>query len=450
MTNNIHKDLNKSQEEPFTSGTPYAWYSVFVLLALYTFSFIDRTIIALMIGPIRESLQISDTEVSLLHGLAFALFYTLFGIPIAKLSDSRSRHKIIAIGAIIWSGMTALCGLAQNFWQLFLMRLSVGIGEATISPASYSMIADYFDPPKLTRAMSLYSAGVFIGSGLAYIVGGAIIDFMPPVTLPYFGTLEPWQSTFFYIGLPGFLLVLWFRTVKEPPRRQVHGDIGQPEDVSFNATMTFIRKHLSLYGYHFSGFAILAMVWTATAAWIPTMFIRKYGWEISEIGFYYGLINIVFGLAGIWAGGMFANWLRDRGNTDADMRTGLVTALGILPFGIMAPLVDDPWISLALLCPLMFFISFPWGAAPAALQIVTPNRMRAQVSALFLFSLNLLGIATGPLLVALFTDKLFGYDEALPYSISLTVAIASPIAYILISKGCTAFRLRQEELSAAS
>lgn len=436
-----------STDETFKPGTPYAWYSVVVLLVLYTFSFIDRTIIALMIGPIRESLQISDTQVSLLHGLAFALFYTLFGIPIAKLSDSRSRQRIITFGALIWSGVTAMCGLAGSFWHLFMMRMGVGVGEAALSPAAYSMIADYFDPPKLTRAMSLYSSGVFIGSGLAYIVGGAVIDFMPPLTLPYFGAFEPWQSTFIYIGLPGLLLVLWFQTVKEPPRRQTHGKIGNSADVSLNATLRFIREHASVYGYHFSGFAILAMIWAATAAWIPTMFVRKFGWAISEIGLYYGLINIVFGIAGIWAGSLCANWLRERGYMDADVRTGLVTAAGILPFGILAPLASNPWVALALLCPLMFFISFPWGAAPAALQMVTPNRMRAQVSAVFLFSINLLGIGTGPTLVALFTDGIFKSDDAVDYSLAITVGLSAPLAYILLHLACKAYRHRFERLA---
>ncbi len=433
-----------SGSQPYPS-TPYAWYVVGVLLVLYTFSFIDRTIISLMVGPIRASFDISDTQLSLLHGFAFALFYTMFGIPVARLADNRSRKVIITVGTLIWAGMTTICGLTQSYIQLFLARMGVGVGEASLSPAAYSLIADYFEPRKLPQALSVYSMGVFLGSGLAYVLGGAVIAYFPPLVLPYFGAIEAWQSTFIYVGLPALVVLVLFQTVREPVRRGRIGPAagsqegtaagGQDEageKVSLRQALAFVSGRRRVYGFHFLGFSLLAMVWTGTAAWMPTLFIRLFDWSRSDAGFYLGAATLVFSPLGILAGGWCAGWLADRGHRDGAVRTGLIAAVGMLPFGIMAPLAGDPWVAFALYCPFLFFVSFPWGAAVAALHFITPNRLRAQVAALFLFCINLMGIGIGPSLVAVITDYGFGYDGAVGLSLSISVALATPLGALIL------------------
>ena len=195
-----------AEAAPTANTTNYGWYTVGVLTVAYVFSFIDRSILTLLVGPIRVDLGISDTQVSLLHGLAFAIFYTLLGIPIASLADRRNRRNIIAVGVTFWSIATAACGLTRNFWQLFLARIGVGVGEAALSPAAYSMIADSFPPEKLGRALSVYTLGAIAGIGFALIIGGAVIGTVmtaTDATLPLVGTVRPWQVVFFIVGLPG-------------------------------------------------------------------------------------------------------------------------------------------------------------------------------------------------------------------------------------------------------
>ncbi|MBL8631225.1 MAG: MFS transporter, partial [Rhodospirillaceae bacterium] len=199
----------------------YAWYVVGVLVLAYTVSYIDRTILTLMVKPIRETLQISDVQISLLHGLAFAIFYTVLGVPIGWLADRVNRTKVIAVGIFVWSLMTAACGLSRSFWQMFMARVGVGVGEAALSPAAYSLLNDYFKADRRTLAISIYATGVYIGSGLALIVGGGVIAVTPSLELPFVGHMEPWQVVFLAVGLPGLVVAVLMKTVKEPLRRGV-------------------------------------------------------------------------------------------------------------------------------------------------------------------------------------------------------------------------------------
>ena len=198
-----------------------AWYAVIVLLLAYVLSFVDRIIMSLLVIPIQKDLGISDTQMGLLMGLAFAIFYTVVGIPIARLSDAKSRKIIVSIGIFLWSIMTAVCGLARSFIELFLARVGVGVGEATLSPAAYSMIADYFPEEKLGKAIAVYQSGALFGSGIAFIIGGAIVGLIVnsnATSLPFLGELQPWQLAFIIVGLPGVLMALVMLTVKEPKR----------------------------------------------------------------------------------------------------------------------------------------------------------------------------------------------------------------------------------------
>ena len=208
-------------EAPYPS-IKYAWYVVAVLTFVYVFSFIDRQILNLLVKPIRRDLGISDTQMSLLMGLAFALFYTICGIPLGRLADRNSRRGMIAIGFVLWSIMTACCGLAQNFIQMLAARIGVGVGEAALSPSAYSLISDYFPKEKRATAISIYSMGIYIGSGLAFLLGGIVVSLAEKQqawNLPIVGATRPWQVIFFIVGLPGVLLALLMFTIREPLRR---------------------------------------------------------------------------------------------------------------------------------------------------------------------------------------------------------------------------------------
>lgn len=419
-----------------------AWYSIVVLTAAYTFSFIDRSILSLLVGPIRNDLQISDTQISLLHGLAFAVFYTLMGVPIARLADSRNRRNIIAVGVFLWSFMTALCGLTRTFWQLFLARVGVGIGEAALSPAAYSMIADAFPRDKLGMALGIYSTGVFLGTGLAFMIGGGVIDAVSTagaVELPLLGSVRPWQLTFLVVGLPGLIVAALVMTLREPKRKSLLKR-GESSAAPLSVVGQFLKTRAPALLAHFCGFSMLALLFNSIMFWTPEFFVRAFGMTRGDVGLSLGLVVAVFGSAGIVCGGLFMDHLSGRGHSDAPLRAGLTGAILLTPFAILAPLVPNPTLSLILFCPLIFFASFPFGPAPAALQIMAPNELRAQISALFLFVINLAGIGFGATATALITDFVFQDDMMLPYSLSLLGALSGTAACIILRAGLKPFR----------
>src|SRR6202795_194603 len=197
----------------------YAWYVVGVLTLVYVFSFLDRQIFSLIVAPLRRDLHISDTQVSLLQGFSFAVFYTFFGIPIGRLADVYNRRTIIVLGLVLWSAFTAGCGLAGTFAQMLLLRMGVGVGEAALSPAAYSLITDYFPRERLATALSVYSMGIYVGSGMAYLLGGLVVAYASTQamwTIPLLGAVHPWQIIFLLVGLPGIAVAPLLFTVNQP------------------------------------------------------------------------------------------------------------------------------------------------------------------------------------------------------------------------------------------
>ena len=268
-----------------------AWYMVSVLMVAYMFSFIDRSILSLLVSPIRADLQISDTQFSLLHGIAFALFYTGLGIPIARLADRYSRKHIISIGIVVWSFATAVCGLAKNFVQLFTARMMVGVGEAALSPAAYSMITDSFPKNQLGRAMAVYNTGVFFGVGLAYVIGGIVVTAVADITitgLPVIGELKGWQLTFFIVGLPGVLIALFCIMLREPKRGYVND-----EHIPVRQILRFMRTNWSTFVTHFFGFAALTLYFNGFMAWAPALINRRFDMPTGQAGIYLGYIVLV-------------------------------------------------------------------------------------------------------------------------------------------------------------
>ncbi|HYQ54286.1 MAG TPA: MFS transporter [Pseudomonas sp.] len=423
----------------------YEWYVVTLCMVAYIFSFVDRQILALMIEPIKADLQLSDTQFSLLHGLAFSLFYAFMGMPIAYLADRFSRPRIIAVGVIFWSIATATCGLSKNFLQMFLARIGVGVGEAALSPSAYSMFSDMFPKEKLGRAVGIYSIGSFVGGGVAFLVGGYVITLLKDaqtIEVAVLGAMKAWQLAFFIVGLPGVIvgLLVWL-TVRNPERKGAQLDAdGQVRKVKLTDGLRFIGRHRKTFGCHYLGFSFYAMALFCMMSWTPALYIRKYGMSPEQAGFMLGTILLLANTTGVVFGGWLTDHLAKRGYRDAAMRTGVIGAVGMIVPAVLYSQVEPLWLSVTLLVPAMFFASFPMPASTAAMQILSPNQVRAQVSAVFLLISNLLGLGLGTTLVALITDRYFGVPAAVGSSMSIVSFAASLLAIVLLAKGCKCFR----------
>lgn len=426
-------------------GLAYAWYVVFVLMICYTLSFIDRQILSLLVRPIKQDLGISDTQIGLLQGLAFALFYTLLGLPIGRVVDRSNRRNLISAGVFFWSLMTALCSIARSFWSLFLARLGVGVGEATLAPAAFSLIPDYFPKERLGTALSIYSMGIFIGSGLAFIVGGTVISAvsgMPPVDLPVIGSIAAWRLTFLIVGLPGVVVGLLVYTIREPRRRNLlRTSAGEVPQLSVaEVWQQVVVRWRSVVGVS-AGLSCQAMCNYALFAWVPTYFERVYNWERGRTGLVLGLMILTIGCCGMYAGGRLCDWWQQRRISEAPLKVGVLSTLSAGAFFVLS--MSMPGVSgmIALLAPALFFLAMPVGSSYAALQLIFPNQARGQVSALLVFTISMGGLTLGPLLPGVFNDYLFKDENMVGYSLALTIGLASVLAAILFRSAYRPYRI---------
>ena len=415
----------------------YSSYVLSLLLTAYILSFIDRQVLSLLVGPIREDFAISDFEFSLLHGFAFAIFYILMGLPIGRLVDRSNRRNIISIGVFFWSIMTCLCGFAQSFWQLFLARIGVGVGEASLSPAAYSLISDYFSEEKLGRALSIYSMGVTLGGGMAFIIGGMVFELFsnhPEFSWPLIGQLAPWQSTFITVGLPGVIITLLLvTTVKEPPRRERVGStaVVSQESVPIRDVIAHLREQRRAYAGIMMSVALMGIVGYGTLAWYPEFLQRSYGMDKSAAGAQFGAVFIIAGSLGTICGAWFTEFFKRFGYFDAELRVIMFLAIASFIPAVLSPLMPTPTWALALAVLMIFFHYAHFGVAITALQLITPNKMRGQISAVMLFVSNIFGLALGGSVIAAFTDFVFVDESMLNVSISVVSAIFYPLVAII-------------------
>ena len=411
--------------QPAQASSSRAWGIVLLLCVAYTLSFVDRQILTLMVDPISRDLGLSDTQFSLLHGAAFALFYTLMGLPLGYLVDRLDRMRIVAAGVAFWSLMTAACGLSRNYVHLFLARMGVGVGEAALSPAAYSMLSDLFPPNKLGRAISVYSLGIAAGLGLAFIAGGYVVKLVTalgPTALPGVGVLRPWQLVLAGVGAPGLLLALAFLMLRDPDRRG-----GSPEAGNVRDAVRFVFGQRAFFWRFLIGLALMTGFGHATLGWTPSYFIRVHGWTPEQVGLRYGF-GVLFGAAtGMCLGGWLSDRLQARGIVDAPVRVAAAGILACLPLGVAAMLTPNAGLAVLLCALVMLAYNMPFGVAGAALQLATPNHLRGQISALYLFTINIIGLGAGPTLTALLTDRLFGRD-GVGLALAVTAALLLPVA----------------------
>ena len=414
-----------AQQARASFSTGYRQYVLGVLVVVYVFNLIDRQILSMLLEPIKRDLQLSDTQLGLLSGIAFAVFYTTFGIPIARYADKHSRVRVISWSLAAWSLMTAICGLAQNFWQLMLGRIGVAIGEAGASPPSHSLISDYFAPEKRATALGIYSLGVPIGVMIGFLAGGWLVHFFD------------WRTAFIVVGLPGVLMaVIVSLTVKEPPRGLSEGVQSVQEQAPIKEAFLYFWsrpsfRHLTLAaGLHaFASYGLLT--------WLPAFLVRSHQMGMAEIGTYLAMVSGIVGGIGTFAGG----YICDRfGQNDRRMYVWIpaLSLIIFIPLAILSLLSDTKegalyfYLIPALLSPIYLGPTF------SVVQGMSQLRMRAIAAAGLLFVLNLIGMGMGPMLVGVLSDFLKPQlgAEALRYALIVAVAINlwSALHYYLAAK----------------
>jgi MFS family permease len=429
----------KSAETLWPSGRE-AWWTLTVLTLGVAVGTIDRSVISLLVTPIKRDFAMTDTQFSLVTGFAFVFFYAIVGLPVSRLADVYSRRLIIACSMLFWGSATMVCGLAQTYTQLFWARVGVGAGESAFSPATYSVVTDSFRPARLPAAMAALGIGFTLGTAFANFVGGAMVQMLSGTegfTLPLIGHIRSWQIVFLATGMPALVLALLMATVHEPVRKG-YRDAAVRERrraVPVRDVVAYVRHEWRVFLPLFTVLAVNVIVSFGMTLWVPALFTRTFGWPIGRIAFALGMVALIASPAGLWIGVRIAGWLSRRGYADANLRVLAIATSAMAPFTILFALAPSGGIALGLFAASQFF--YYMGQAPnnAALQIIVPNEMRGQVRAFYQFIFNVVGYGLGPLVIALFTDRLFHGDQFLRYSIALMAACLSPFAIVAVWLG---------------
>ncbi len=398
-----------------------------LFVVVYVINFIDRQIFSILIEPIREEIYLSDTQLGLLGGIAFAIFYTFAGIPIARWADVGTRKNIVALAMVIWSGMTMFTATAKGFGSLLVARIGVGIGEAGCSPPIHSLISDYYPEKQRATALSTYALGIPIGGAIGTLAGGWIGE--------YFG----WRTAFLVVGLPGILVAMVvYLTVKEPPRGFSEPD-GVPvakEQVPFLDTLKFMWSLKSFRHLSFAG-ALHAFVGYGVALFIPSFFIRVHGFGLAETSTYLFLIGLT-GMIGTYLGGFLGDRYGERDKRWYMGIPGIATFMSV-PFALLFYTTGDPYLALVLAIPAYILGPMYLGPTFGMTQTLVPPAMRATASAILLFILNLIGLGLGPVFAGFLSDTLrpeYG-EESIRYSL-LVLAVGgnlwSALHYYLASR----------------
>lgn len=409
-----------------------AWSTLAVLVLLGMVAFLDRQVISLLVEPIKAGLHISDTQISLLQGLAFGLLYATCGLPIGHLVDHHSRRHVIFFGIMLWGLAASACGLATSFGTLLSARIFVGLGEAALAPASYSILSDLFDKRRLALALSIYSIGSALGSAAALVISSLLIAALPHgFTVPLVGPLASWRAVLFLTGLPA--LIFGFLIFLVPDPREESGGAARRSGATWADLLGFIGQQRAFFAAHLSGFACLIALAYAGLSWLPTVLIRSFAWPIGEVGLVLGGFTTVTGIAGLLLNGSLVDRLFARGRADAHLRYYLVAAPLMAVGGLAAGFSGSAPLFLAMMILPQILANFG-GVAAAAVQIVTPPALRGKMSALYLMIVSLFGLMVGPSAVALLSDHVVG-PAHLQLALGIVYALLSPIAGICFALG---------------
>ncbi len=432
-----------------------AYYAAWVLAAGQMCAQLNNGVMSLLVEPVKRDLGLSDLELSYLLGFSSVLFYVLIGIPASRLVDRYNRKWLMTGAVVVWSAATAACGLAHSYWQFFAARFGIGAGESINGPLSYSLMADYFPPAQLPRAIAIYNVGFTGGNALALLLGALLIQILaslPTIEIPLFGVVRDWQLVFIFTGLIGLPIALLTASIAEPRRRNLGEAVtssGQPRAATPREVLTYLLKNWLVYGPIFIGLCFTSLHMFGTAAWSAAFYIRTFGWDPAKVGLYMGLLSLALALPSL-AGAIWINdWFRKRGHADTNMR---VLAIGFSiasPFMILWPLMPSAGLALALSgigSALMLFVA---PSLNSAMQIVTPNGMRGQITALYLFTMFAVGGGFGPTFFALITEYVWGDETLLRYTFASSAAILFPAAAFTYWVGVKPYRERILAMRAA-
>ncbi len=429
---------------PSYPSSARAWYTVAILFLAYTLSFVDRQIFAFLVDPIKADFHISDSTFAFMSGFGFVIIYTVLGIPIGRLADSHNRRNIMAVGIAVWSVMTAWCGVAKNYWQLFLGRFGVGVGEAALSPCAYSMITDNFPREKRSLPLNMYSAGILVGAGLANVFGGLATQAalsMGPQSVPVLGTVKAWQFAFLMVGIPGIVIALLVLTLKEPARHE------RRAEARFADTLDYIRSHLGTYVTLIVGVSLFASSNYAIINWMPAFYDRNFGWSRGQFGGYFGTIIAVFGPIGLVVSGVLATRMLKAGVEAVFSKLMIGAECVVLVGFVLLVAVHDPYWTMGCLVVIMSGLSFHVGLGPVALQSVTPNEMRGQVIAIYFLILNITANGIFNQVVAAFTDFFFKDPADVGKSIAIVGTTATIVGIASLLIGIKYFKRSAKEIA---
>ncbi|HEY3919820.1 MAG TPA: MFS transporter [Stellaceae bacterium] len=409
------------------------WAMTGVLTLLFIYAQIDSGSITLLVGPIKQDIGASDTQMGLLLGLSFAAPFAILGLPAGYLVDRISRRQIIGIGVVLWSAMTLSCGLAQTYWQFFLGRSGIGVGEAALTPASYSLFRDSFPIEKRGRAFGIFTAGNYIGAAAGVMITGALAGLVNSGALkavPWIGGLHAWQAVLVIIGAIGIPLSLLSLTFREPPRR-IEGSIAQT-GVTFREAFDQIKAGWRTYLPLFAWITCFFGVAISYGSWMPTIIARTWQLPPAQIGLFFGGCLLICAPLGAWCGGYAIDVLQQRGRRDAAEIVGVWVTIIFIPFGIAAPIVPQVGqMFFALGAQLLVAGAYqPVGAS--LLAKITPARVMGKVTAVYLLIYYLLGRGLGPFIVALISDNFFTGAQALGFGLGAATAVLMALALVMI------------------
>jgi len=419
----------------------YAWYVVGVLVVSYAFAILDRIAISLLVQPIKADLGLSDTQIGLLQGAAFGIFYSLFAIPIGFLVDRRSRRWILSTGVALWSLATLACGTARGFASLFLARIGVGVGEASVSPSASSLIADYFPPEKRGRAYGIFMMGSTLGMGLAYLLGAVALDASGAIrtaTGALLDGVKDWQIVFFLIGAPGLLLaVLMAATVREPLRRdRAGGDAAS----SWAPLLALLKSNRLAYFTVIAGTVFNLICIYAQISWHPTLFIRVHRWSASEVSLAFGAAVLPIGILSSITAGWMIDAFSKRGRLDAPLLVMIGHSAILATFGTAVSAVSDARTAYVAFAINTISASWSYAAALAALNQVTPNELRGQITGVYTLVTGLVSMGVGAFAVGFLSDNVFTGPEGVGPSITAVNLTSALVAGVILLAGMPAFR----------
>ena len=393
--------MNNATAVPYPRPA-YRWYMVVLLTLAYFISYIDRTVIGLLVEPMKADLGLTDGQMGLLLGLAFGIFYATMGLPLGWLADRARRVTIVSCAIALWSAATAFCGLASNYMQLFLLRMSVGVGEAALSPCTMSMIADSFPKEKRGKAIAVYSMALSLGTAFAYYVIGSLLAALRGVEVlnwPLVGAIRPWQAVFIIVGVPGLLLALAMLTVREPVRRDLRQDVSSAPWHMFRHVFTHWKTYLTFV----LPFCLMTTV-AYTHFWMPAVFSRTWGMETPEFAQIKAVVTLVSAPATVFAAGALSDFLVRRGRDNAPLLIAVVGAFIFAPTGFLIALMPGPFWAFAAMAVSLVGIATTTSTGVTALLMITPAQFRGQITAVYYMAISITGLMLGPSTVGWLSD----------------------------------------------